>query len=313
MIPGPPIFQGTRVSPNGMDGDDVSSSSFFDLKVEVLKRKREAEEARRLQSDRFPKRPPTQRSSEFPRTKADKFASPGLSKFQLKKAPSDDDAEVHAKSRAALEAKSHLYERLQANELSVAASEEGSSYLVDFDRKGWDPVKQEIIDPPTDGPDAAEDPINFICKLWSLKSAHELHDDERELVEYTDEFGRTRKIRASEKAKFDAEREETIRLLDNLFNDQGLEPKHYDPNWEVRDKGVGFFAFSSDSHDRQRQLQALKELRQNTVESRARAVIAREERRLRREERRMRLQERKVQASNSEGSVSLFASLLLNT
>lgn len=296
-----------------MGDDKVSSSSFFDLKVEVLKRKREAEDARRLQSDSSSKRATTQRFTEVSGVKAGKFASSEPGKFQMKNAPTDEDAEAHAKSRAALEMKSHLYERLQANELSVAASEEGSSYLVDFDRKGWDPVKQKVLDPPPDDRSATEDPISFICKLWSLNSSPESNEEGQDFVEYIDEFGRTRKIRASEKAKFDSEREETIKLLDGLFNDQGLEPKHFDPNWEVRDKGVGFFSFSHNSRDRQRQLQALNELRQHTVESRARAAIAREERRIRREERRMKLQERKAQASNSEGSLSLFASLLLNT
>lgn len=301
----------TWPSSNGMGEEHVSSASLFDLRAEVLKRKREAEEARRLQPKGRSPRGSTVSPSNGPAdSRAGRLPHPRQAEPRAKAVPSSDDAEALARSRAALEAKSHLYDRLQGDELAPAVPD-GAAYLVDFDRKGWDSATQRIVAPPPDSPDAAEDPVGFLCRLWSVDAVQDADGGAEESVEYVDEFGRTRTIRASERARLDAEKEETISLLNGLFHEQGLEPKHYDPSWEVRDKGVGFFSFSRNTHDRQRQLRALQDLRQRTVEARARAAIAREERRLRSKERRARLDERRAQLSTSGGSSATFASLFL--
>lgn len=313
LIPGQTDIPSRWPPSNGMGEDDVSSSSFFDLKAEVLKRKREAGEARKSQSIQITKRPIAQLSSDAPRGNASGPTLLTRDRVRVKNAPLSDDAEAHARSHAALETKSRLYERLQNSELALNDSDRESSCLVDFDRKGWDPVKKEITETSMADLDAVRDPVGFLCHLWSLDETQQPCEGEEELVEYIDDFGRARKIRASERAQFDAEKEETARLLNGLFIDQGLEPKHYDPNWEVRDKGIGFFSFSRDIRDRQKQLQALRDLRQRTVESRARAAIAREEQRIRREGRIAKAHERRTRGSTSEGSSSLFASLLGST
>jgi len=53
---------------------------------------------------------------------------------------------------------------------------------------------------------------------------------------------------------------------------------HYNADEEIRTKGVGFFKFARDEEERQAQLRALNELRQQTDAQRARAAKLREQR-----------------------------------
>jgi transposase-like protein len=46
------------------------------------------------------------------------------------------------------------------------------------------------------------------------------------------------------------------------------EQKHYDADWEVRNRGTGFYAFSTDEKDRAQQMEELSRVREETLNKR---------------------------------------------
>src|SRR5690606_30282965 len=104
------------------------------------------------------------------------------------------------------EQKTRLYEQIQRGEVDSATIDpKGGSILVDFDRKGWDEETREYVGIP----DCLHpsDPFTFLANLYGVVEAG------GELVEFVDEFGRTRWVNLREKARLEAEREETEQLL----------------------------------------------------------------------------------------------------
>lgn len=83
--------------------------------------------------------------------------------------------------------------------------------------------------------------------------------ESNELVEVTDEFGRTRVLRSSELESFYASQHEDA--------SKHLQPQHFDSKAEPRKKGVGFFVFSSEEEQRQKQLNEIKALSSETLQS----------------------------------------------
>ncbi|PJF19354.1 hypothetical protein PSACC_00879 [Paramicrosporidium saccamoebae] len=171
---------------------------------------------------------------------------------------------------------------------SISTEAQREAILVNFDKKGWDEKKQEYVGIVENL--KPEDPFEFLAKLYNVPKPETL-------IEYVDEFGRTRLIGPGEKARRDAEQEETRQLL--LKFDQGehfdepAQPLHYEADREIRNKGVGFFLFSKDEQERQRQMRALDELRNNTVEQRKKALIGKEQKRLRAQSRMALIQARR--------------------
>ncbi|KAI8849907.1 hypothetical protein BC829DRAFT_390482 [Chytridium lagenaria] len=82
--------------------------------------------------------------------------------------------------------------------------------------------------------------------------------------------------------------------------DAEAEPLHFDANREHRTMGVGYYAFSRSESERQRQMDALKNIREETVKSRDRATSAKEARKERLEERRALLKERRAKRNGGE-------------
>lgn len=74
-------------------------------------------------------------------------------------------------------------------------------------------------------------------------------------------------------------------LSESYFDDQ----QHYDPHWEDRKKGVGFFEFSSAETDRRRQLDSLNSMRVQTDAARALSFSLHGRRMITRETRKARL------------------------
>ncbi|KAK9371068.1 hypothetical protein V1509DRAFT_651265 [Lipomyces kononenkoae] len=110
--------------------------------------------------------------------------------------------------------------------------------------------------------------------------------DGDELVEYTDEFGRSRMVPKYLLAKmsdtdatsqvpqnliygdviqYNAFRgdEEAMRAILERDDTQDL-TVHYDASQEIRTKGVGFYNFSRDENERNREMDALKNMREET-------------------------------------------------
>lgn len=205
-----------------------------------------------------------------------------------------------ARSRKRLKEKAKLYEAMKRGDFNDDAGEG----LVDFDRK-W---AEHPSDEESDNGDGADE-------------EREDDDDGDEIVEYEDEFGRTRKGKKSqvekdkrrEAAAKKAVDEETARdavpeglIIGNMIQTSAFTTAtfsavptssmlssalpveeeedletHYDANREVRTKGVGFYQFSTNSKERAGEMEELLNERKHTAEGRK---MAEEKKKRRREE-----------------------------
>nr|OQO28742.1 hypothetical protein B0A51_02511 [Rachicladosporium sp. CCFEE 5018] len=228
------------------------------------------------------------------RAKRDEVDSPA---FEQKHTTDGETLErgVWERSKRKMEAKARLYAAMKRGDVE---DEEGK-YGVDFDRKwaeGGGGVDAEEEDEDDD-----ED------------------DEENEMIEYVDEFGRTRqgtRLQAAQVArqakgledmkgdrftarplapsnilygdaiqhqafKPDAKIEEQMAELAKK-RDRSLTPPpelHFDADAEVRTKGTGFFQFSGDAEERKKQMEELEETREETERVRAKRRVEEGERR----------------------------------
>ncbi|KAG0328511.1 hypothetical protein BG000_000464 [Podila horticola] len=84
-------------------------------------------------------------------------------------------------------------------------------------------------------------------------------------VDYVDEFGRTRVVRQSEIPKPPREPEYRENPGQNRSDYVREGGRHYDDTQERRARGAGFYAFSQNEEERQRQMKELLEIRSETV------------------------------------------------
>lgn len=212
------------------------------------------------------------------------------------------DAEL-ALSRKRMQEKAKLYDRLRRGEdLGGCTSmkklqqwDEGDESLVDFTRKWKDEERRRSgSEPPSDSSLSSDDEGD---------GSHSPAPGE-EMVEYIDEFGRTRvapkslaekhrqelphmqtddpkepnpnliygptiQTHAFTTATYSSLPESLPRVEDLPQNSKpGGEERHYDAHSEVRTKGVGFYAFSGDNEQRRREMAELDTTRKKTEEER---------------------------------------------
>lgn len=219
------------------------------------------------------------------------------------------DAEL-ALSRRRMQEKTKLYDRLRRGEEDLDTTrgqqqrDGGDESLVDFTRKWMDEEQRRGgPGPPTDS---------------SLSSGDEdiesySPDPGEEMVEYTDEFGRTRvapksiaekhrqqlshlqtddtkepnpnliygstiQTHAFTTATYSSLPESLPRVEDLPQNKPGDQERHYDANSEVRTKGVGFYAFSVNNEQRRREMAELIATRKKTEEERSKREEGRKRR-----------------------------------
>ncbi|KAL2888139.1 Coiled-coil domain-containing protein 174 [Ceratocystis lukuohia] len=213
------------------------------------------------------------------------------SKLKLKEIlQTHEEAKLLDKSRKRLEEKARIYDAMKRGDYVKQGKPEES--LVDFDRK-WAEEREK-------NPDAQDDSDSD-----SDSSFAESGDDE--MVEYVDEFGRSRHISRAEKKKIDrrelrktfdskeldpsgSPRKEKnliygdfiqtmafvpqdIKVMEELAKKRDRSatpppPTHYDADWEIRDKGVGFYKFSKDEEERKQEMENLKTERKETEDKR---------------------------------------------
>lgn len=218
------------------------------------------------------------------------------------------DEATWKRSKRKMEEKARLYTAMKRGDVEDA----DERYAVDFDRK-W--VEKQ---------DAGES---------DTSSDDDAGSEPEEMVEYVDEFGRTRKG-----TKADAAREERRKksMLDEpdrftarpamptniIYGDtiqtaafnpdetiaekmaelaskrEDTPPKdtHFDGNAEIRNKGTGYFRFSQDEEERKKQMEALEQERLETERKRAERDKKREDRKREVEERRKALKEKRSKA-----------------
>ncbi|ORY41182.1 hypothetical protein BCR35DRAFT_311362 [Leucosporidium creatinivorum] len=173
--------------------------------------------------------------------------------------------------RDKLEKKAKLYDKIKKGKSAGLTEAQISNLLVDFDARSsgsdTDSDEDESSTVPIAGP---SDP----------------------LVEWTDEFGRTRLIPRSEIPRGTAVATEEEPELSNVhYGDQHHFPvytpdpsllaarraaveaqaplvQHYDSTLENRQRGAGFMAFSKDEEEREAQMMALREERKETERKR---------------------------------------------
>lgn len=219
----------------------------------------------------------------------------------------EDDA-VWKRTKRRMEEKARLYNALKRGDIEDA----DEKYGVDFDQK-W-----------------AEQQANGSAS----SSSSESEDEEEDLVEYTDEFGRTRKgtraqaareerrkrtLAASEPDRFTARPSMPTNLIygdavqTQAFNpdatiaqqmaelaakrDKSLTPPpdlHFDGRAEVRQRGMGFFNFSKDEEERREEMERLEGEREETER-------VRRERRERVEKRKEEVRRRKREVAEKRG------------
>jgi hypothetical protein len=233
----------------------------------------------------------------------------------------EDEKNELARTRRKMEEKARLYAAMKRGDY-IAKEGEGEP-LVDFDRKWAD--------------SNADDGEGHHS---SSGSDHDDDDEnENEVVEYTDEYGRTRqgtrvdverqrrreqrrllgaeeldrmsaRPKAPERviygdeiqtAAFNPE-DSTWSAMEQLAAKRDRTPTpppdtHYDGNWEIRDKGVGFYHFSKDNETRKKEMEDLGKERENTERVRKGKDDEKERRRKEVEERRRKIEEKRAEKS----------------
>jgi hypothetical protein len=228
-----------------------------------------------------------------------------------------EDESAWKRTKRRMEEKARLYDALKRGDIEDL----DDKYGVDFDRK-W-AEKQEKGD--------AE----------SAASSESEASEEEELIEYTDEFGRTRKgtraqvareqrrqrtLAADEPDRFTARPSMPTNIIygdavqTNAFNpdetiaqqmadlaakrDKELTPPpelHFDGRAEARQRGTGFFHFSKDEDERQEQMRRIEKEREETER-------VRRERKEQIEKRKEMIKEKKraIQEKRSKGKAEKF-------
>jgi len=179
-------------------------------------------------------------------------------------------------TRAALERKAKIYEKLKKGQSGGLNEAQYDALLVDFDSKPDDPYESHSDD---------------VDESLTVPVPEEDNDP---VIEYEDEFGRLRTAKRSEVPRHLLPRE------DGAGDDDGVvihnpvnffpvyEPtsdrvaaiqaaaadennplnQHYDASSEVRAKGAGFYQFSADEETRKKQMEELRQVRQETEKTR---------------------------------------------
>lgn len=192
------------------------------------------------------------------------------------------DGAIWERSKRKMEEKARLYAAMKRGDVE----DEGERFAVDFDRK-W-------AEKHGDGQSGDED----------LSEEEEEEDEEGDMVEYVDEFGRTRQGTRADAARVARQERGLADMTGDRFTarpsapsaviygdtiqhqafnpdmpiamqmeelakkrDRSLTPPpdlHFDASREVRQKGTGFFQFSEDTEERKKQMADLERERLQT-------------------------------------------------
>ncbi|KAF2086783.1 hypothetical protein K490DRAFT_66560 [Saccharata proteae CBS 121410] len=225
------------------------------------------------------------------------------------------DETTWRRTKRKMEEKARLYAAMKRGDVEDA----DEKYAVDFDRK-WAEKEGKGIGSDND----------------TSSDNGDSDDDQDELVEYTDEFGRTRKgtradaareerskraTAAAESDRFRARPDAPTNIIHGdtvqaaAFNpDETIAEKmaqvaakrdkedspppdeHFNGSAEVRSKGVGFFQFSADAEERKRQMEELEKERQETEKMRSEKNERKEARKKEVEERRKAIAQKRSKA-----------------
>lgn len=260
----------------------VNSASLVDLKAELF-RKREDFKQAKLQKELGNVTPCFQEKKINIWSRKNKGV---LERAQKDLETRTEEDDVLTKSRAALERKAKLYEHITEGRI-IPEDEENERYLVNFQKKSVDAILAEKREKKKEKCDD-ENPVP------------ESSCSEEEWVDYVDCLGRSRRCMLKDLAELKRMDEKVKIMKMSVKNDNGqpellsddmkkeiirqkwedqeketlsqpVGPTHYENVRydEVRDHGVGYFSFSMDEGERQKQMETLNSLREQTVKQRA--------------------------------------------
>lgn len=257
-------------------------------------------------------------------------------KLVLKEARGTEEEKSEAEAaRRKMEEKARLYAAMKRGDYLPKEGE--AAPLVDFDRKWAETQRRDGKAAHSSDDDDDDDDDND-----DDNDQDEDEDDniDTEVIEYTDEFGRTRRGTRAEMARLERQRrvqqyaaEESERMSarprapENIIygdavqseafraadedkmealarkRDRSMTPpeaRHYDATSEIRTKGTGFYQFSRDEATRQEEMASLGAEREATERERRRREEEKEERRREVEERRRLIQQRRKEVGEKK-------------
>ncbi|KAI1482115.1 hypothetical protein F4774DRAFT_371742 [Daldinia eschscholtzii] len=262
---------------------------------------------------------------------ADKYSDGkdgAAAKIQLKEVRgTEEEKQDLARARRKMEEKARLYAAMKRGD--YIAKEGEAAPLVDFDRK-WAERHPED-----------DDGNNKYSSSGTDDEDSDEGDDggaDQEIVEYKDEFGRTRRATRAEVARLERRQKrsalgaleleamaakptkaperlifgdviqseafnpegETLNKMEDLAAKRDKSPTpppdtHFDGKAEIRTKGVGFYQFSQDKEEREKEMRALEKERENTERVRREREEQKEKRRREIEERRKKIGARRAE------------------
>ncbi|KFA76268.1 hypothetical protein S40288_03611 [Stachybotrys chartarum IBT 40288] len=215
----------------------------------------------------------------------------------------EEETQQLERSRRRMEDKARRYAAMKRGD--YVPQENEAAPLVDFDRKWAETAEKED---------------------YSDNTSDDEDEDDGEMVEYEDEFGRLRRgtkadmermqrqarrglLGAEELERMSARPAAPTKLIyDDTVQSMAFNPedadkmeelarkrdrsatppeqRHYDADWEIRTKGTGFYKFSKDEATRSQEMEALEEERRKTEQQRQAREAQKEARRKEIEQRR---------------------------
>lgn len=209
-----------------------------------------------------------------------------------------EENELYNKSQEALRRKAKLYKRIKRGD-------------GEHDGENGEGLGGLIV------PTRASDRSSDFGDDQSGSSSHSSDED----VEITDSFGRTRLVPKLKAHLYDVDEDEdndddskpkvarpTNLIYGDAIQHDAFKPDevllqkimykedqdvHYDADWEIRDRGVGFYQFSSDKRIRQQQMESIKNIRDEAVNYKEQLIKVQEMRTKSLENRRQAIQEQR--------------------
>ncbi|KAG8892421.1 hypothetical protein FRB99_002715 [Tulasnella sp. 403] len=188
---------------SGQKRSTVSSATFFDLKAELLKKEDEFKRSKASGSGKVEaivggvKRPEKKQTSWMKKNK-------GVADRARRDIELEVSKQTVESAQAALEKKAKIYDKLQRGLTGGLSEREYDTLLVDFDRKGK-------------GREYSSDEEDIDESLTVPRPPEGDEPDDDPVVEYQDEFGRTRKARRSEVPRHLLQEPEKPQELDDEY------------------------------------------------------------------------------------------------
>ncbi|XP_050392698.2 coiled-coil domain-containing protein 174 [Patella vulgata] len=273
----------------------LNSSSMVDLKAELFRKQEEYNKRKLATKDGDYIKGKVSDSNKKKGSLFSKQNKGVLERAERDREVKIEEEDVHARSRKALEAKAKLYDKM-TNSSDIPEEDGSGTYLVDFQRKVIDCIcekkekerEEEDNIPPPQHPD--EQWVDYVDSLG--RSRRCLKKDLSHLIQQDKDLCGKRSL-TTEKKKLDEslptllsadmyreiqrkkwEEEEEAKL------NEPVGPIHYAnvQHNEIRTHGVGFYQFSKVEEERQKQMDTLTKLRDETVDARSKSERLKEKR-----------------------------------